>query len=237
MGNDANGIVACVKLKFFHLEGGGLNHQRDYQWQVEYFMTEGMKKYREGKFSFEYPTARVVKKEVTIFEELRRGYVPTQDKIILHALPPRVLSASEIDTIKKLCYKELCEGQPKDIDTNRMLLVINDLIEFCNLLTKPENHVKVRSGQYVEKLVHVRPVHDMTDEMAQELANLPRFTAYAKVIQEQGGRQAVIKHKMQTLKLPKSELDEEDLTHLPEMIDMLIGVSKHYKLYFPVFEA
>jgi hypothetical protein len=31
MGNDANGIVACVKLKFFHLEGGGLNHQRDYQ--------------------------------------------------------------------------------------------------------------------------------------------------------------------------------------------------------------
>jgi hypothetical protein len=32
MGNDANGIVACVKLKFFHLEGGGLNHQRDYQY-------------------------------------------------------------------------------------------------------------------------------------------------------------------------------------------------------------
>src|ERR687893_2286389 len=31
MGNDANGIVACVKLKFFHLEGGGLNHQRLYQ--------------------------------------------------------------------------------------------------------------------------------------------------------------------------------------------------------------
>jgi outer membrane receptor protein involved in Fe transport len=31
MGNDANGIVACAKLKFFHLEGGGLNHQRDYQ--------------------------------------------------------------------------------------------------------------------------------------------------------------------------------------------------------------
>lgn len=34
MGNDANGIVARVKLKFFHLEGGGLNHQRDYQWFI-----------------------------------------------------------------------------------------------------------------------------------------------------------------------------------------------------------
>jgi signal transduction histidine kinase len=34
MGNDANGIVACVKLKFFHLEGGGLNHQRGYQMQA-----------------------------------------------------------------------------------------------------------------------------------------------------------------------------------------------------------
>ena len=31
MGNDAVSIVACIKLKFFHLEGGGLNHQRDYQ--------------------------------------------------------------------------------------------------------------------------------------------------------------------------------------------------------------
>ena len=200
------------------------------QRQVQYFMNERMKKYREGKFSFEsYPTARVVKKEVTIFEELRRGYVPTNDEITLHDLPPRVLSASEIDTIKKLCYKELCEGQPKDIDTNRMLRVISDLVEFCNLLSKPENHVKVQSGQYVEKPVHVRPVHDLTDEMAQEFSNLPRFTAYAKIIQDQGGRQMVSKCKMQTLKLTKSELGEEDLTHLPEMIDMLIGVSKHYK--------
>jgi hypothetical protein len=40
MGNDANGIVACVKLKFFHLEGGGLNHQRDYQSVRQKFMRQ-----------------------------------------------------------------------------------------------------------------------------------------------------------------------------------------------------
>ena len=177
-----------------------------------------------------YPTSRVVKKDATVFEKLKSGYVPTHTEIALHHLPPRVLSASEIDTIKKLCYKELCEGQPKYIDTNRMLRVISDLVEFCNLLIKSENHVKVQSGQYVEKLVHVRPVHDMTDEMAQELTNLPKFTAYAKVIQEQGGRQAVIKHKMQTLELPESYLEEaEDIKYLPDLITLHIGFSKYYK--------
>jgi hypothetical protein len=31
MARDATGIAGPVKLKFFHLEGGGLNHLRDYQ--------------------------------------------------------------------------------------------------------------------------------------------------------------------------------------------------------------
>ena len=57
----------------------------------------------------------------------------------------------------------------------------------CRLLSRPENHIKVPSGQYIAKQVHVRQVHDMTDEMAQELANLSRFTAYAKIIQENEG--------------------------------------------------
>jgi hypothetical protein len=39
--------------------------------------------------------------------------------------------------------------------------------------------------------------------MAQELANLPRFTAYARVIQERAGKQLVIKRKIKPLALPK----------------------------------
>ena len=31
MARDATGIAGPVKLKFFHLEGGGLNHLGDYQ--------------------------------------------------------------------------------------------------------------------------------------------------------------------------------------------------------------
>jgi hypothetical protein len=41
-------------------------------------------------------------------------------------------------------------------------------------------------------------VHDMSDEMAQELSQLPRFTAYAKIIDDK----TVSTHKMQTLPLP-----------------------------------
>ena len=89
---------------------------------------------------------------------------------------------------------------------------LNAISEVCILLSQPENHIKVASGQYVEKQVHVRPVHDMTDEMAQELTNLPRFTAYAKIIEEKDGEQKVKTGKIQTYPLPKTlETAEKDL--------------------------
>src|SRR4051812_5398313 len=53
----------------------------------------------------------------------------------------------------------------------------------------------------IEKQVHVRQVHDMSDEMAQELSNLPRFNSYAKIIKEEDGRQSVWKGRAQTLPL------------------------------------
>jgi hypothetical protein len=62
---------------------------------------------------------------------------------------------------------------------------------------------QTRTDALIEKQVHVRPVHDMTDEMAQELINLPRFTAYAKIIEEKGGEQRVWKGKIQTRPLYK----------------------------------
>jgi hypothetical protein len=89
--------------------------------------------------------------------------------------------------------------------------IIDEFYQFCLLLGRPENHIKVPSGQYVEKPVHVRPVHDMTNEMAQELTNLPRYTAYAKVIQEKKEQQEVIKRKIKTKKSPEPRVQLGDL--------------------------
>jgi hypothetical protein len=50
----------------------------------------------------------------------------------------------------------------------------------------------------------------LINEKAQELANLPRFTAYAKVIQENKGEQIVLKRKIETRPLPL--LPERPLT-------------------------
>src|SRR5687768_15803774 len=80
---------------------------------------------------------------------------------------------------------------------------IDEMFDFFNLLSKPENHIKVPSGQYVEKHVNVRPVHDMTNEMAQELGKLPRFQAYTKIIDESQNEQIVRTHRIRTEPLPE----------------------------------
>src|SRR5215813_2114634 len=81
-------------------------------------------------------------------------------------------------------------------------MILQDYAEVCMLLSKPENHIKVPSGHYVEKQINVRQVHDMTDEAAQELINLPRFSAYAKIIEEKTGKQNVWSGKIETYGLP-----------------------------------
>jgi hypothetical protein len=111
-------------------------------------------------------------------------------------LSPRVLNRDEREALKKEYERNLTEKNPD------ILNKIAAFVEFCVLLRKPENHIKVASGQYREKPIHTRPVHDMTDEMAQELASLPRFTAYAKVITEKRGEQTIWKGKIKTLSLP-----------------------------------
>jgi len=90
--------------------------------------------------------------------------------------PPRILAEGEIEIIMDICYKDLLvEGTS--------LERLNEFIELFTLLSQPQNHIKVPSGQYIEKAVSVRLVSDMTNEMAQELIKLPRFSAYAKVIE------------------------------------------------------
>jgi hypothetical protein len=58
--------------------------------------------------------------------------------------------------------------------------------------------IQIQSSQYDEEPKRGKTQGEMTDIMAQELTNLPQFTAYAKVINEQDGRQSVYKGKIQT---------------------------------------
>jgi hypothetical protein len=62
--------------------------------------------------------------------------------------------------------------------------------------------IKVPSGKYDETRKVERTQQDLINEMAMELASLPQYTAYAKLIAEQNGMQRVLKHKIQTLPLP-----------------------------------
>ena len=116
-------------------------------------------------------------------------------------MPERVLTPAEREALKQACLKHMSTTWGQSHVRN-LLQTHNDFIDFCYLIQEPENHIKIASGQYVEKQVHVRQVHDMSDEMAQELVNVPRFTAYAKVIEEKDGKQSVWKGKITTLPLP-----------------------------------
>src|SRR5215213_8499090 len=119
-------------------------------------------------------------------------------------VPPRVFNDTERKNIKDVCYRELLSHNSSEAFTK-----IKECIEFCQLLQDPENHIKVPSGQYVEKPVSIRTVADMTNAMVQDLCELPRYTAYAKVLQETEGEQEVWKGKIKTnpmLPLPTGEM-------------------------------
>jgi hypothetical protein len=115
-------------------------------------------------------------------------------------LASRELSENEIEVLKKACLTGLLSS--KDWDGKATLGVIDEFVQFCTLLSKPENHIKERTKQYVEKQVSARSYKDMADEMSQVLVGLERFSAYAKVIQEQQGEQIVLKQKIKTLPPP-----------------------------------
>jgi hypothetical protein len=128
------------------------------------------------------------------------GWVYDQDRPYwLPDLPARHIPEEERLRLIEWCLLDLREEDRRSY--LNLLAIFDHLEELCYLLRRPENHIKIPSGQYVEKQVHVRQVHDMSDEMAQELSNLPRFNAYAKIIKEEGGQQTVWKGRIQTLPL------------------------------------
>jgi len=136
-------------------------------------------------------------------------------------LPARVYRGRMREVLLILCRNDMQESIQKGTSTKTLFQIFDELADLCSLLQQPENHIKIASGQYVEKQIHVRPVHDMTDEMAQELSNLPRFTAYAKLLQVTENvrtfrertrvftEQIVWKGKIQTLPLPPLTIESE----------------------------
>jgi hypothetical protein len=83
-------------------------------------------------------------------------------------LPARVIDALEIERIKRACLEKLL-AWPGVRDA---LKVVEELVRFCELLSKPENHVLISTGKFIEKPVNMRAVQDMRNEMAQELIAL-----------------------------------------------------------------
>lgn len=112
-------------------------------------------------------------------------------------LSARTLSEHEARKVRESCIRQLHEAG--DI-TKKAIATIDEFAAFCKLLSQPENHILVPSKQYVEKQVPTRHEQDMVNHRARELLELPKYTAYAKVLQEVDGQQRVWKGKIQTLK-------------------------------------
>jgi hypothetical protein len=67
------------------------------------------------------------------------------------------------------------------------------LMAFCMCPIRLEvEPVQIPSASFAEEPKREKTQAEMIDEAAHELANLPRFTAYAKVIDEREGKQVVI---------------------------------------------
>jgi hypothetical protein len=114
------------------------------------------------------------------------------------ALSPRVLSWSEIQQVKNACVEQL----QQDEMARSAAATIEDFVHFCEVLGHPDNHIRIYTGQYVERQVNTRTYADMSNEMSQVLVGLERYSAYAKVLQEDKGEQKVLTQKIKTPPMP-----------------------------------
>ncbi len=106
------------------------------------------------------------------------------------------LAYNEIEDLKAACLRELSQ---EGWNPQATLDVIDEFVEFCILLPKPENLLKTRTGQ----LVTHRNVPDMEAEASLELVNLDPYTAEAKLIRE--GKQGEVRIKTEELPDPRWE--------------------------------
>ncbi len=117
-----------------------------------------------------------------------------------------MLAGGEIQETRKACIKQLNQDQ----NTRSVAGTIDEFAKFCGLLAKPENHVLVPGGQYIEKQVPLRQESDMVNEMARVLTGLPRYTAYARIVEEKGGEPIVWKGRIRTSKLTDAPAEGAD---------------------------
>jgi hypothetical protein len=110
------------------------------------------------------------------------GWVP--QLVVPEHLDARVLSRAEAHAVREACLKEL---RASDIQSQKVARTINDFVRFCVLLAKPENHIKVKMGQYVEKQVRERTEIDMVNEAARLLSSVDPHTAYVRLEKKGGG--------------------------------------------------
>jgi hypothetical protein len=132
-------------------------------------------------------------------EKFSNKMIPMPD-IHRHAL-----TYNEIEALIEACLKELRQGGWNPQPT---LDVIEDFVEFCDLLSKPENHLQKPCMQYIKKQVNTRSYQDMTNEMEQVLMKLDPGTAYARLIRNEGDEQKVVTRKIKTRQL--SKVDDVD---------------------------
>ena len=119
-------------------------------------------------------------------------------------LPARVLNDNERKEILIACDKELAAQ-----NTN-VKWIIDEIINVCELLRKPENILKVASGRFIEKGVPSLKYVEMTHQMEQELMRLSKYTAWAEIAQEKDGKQMVVRCKIQTRPLPDALPDADE---------------------------
>jgi hypothetical protein len=117
-------------------------------------------------------------------------------------LSSRVPTVSEIQKLKQLCRQKLNRANEQ---TQKIVATLDEFVEFCELLTKPENHIRVRINQQVTRQVPTRTTADMINDMTRELTELPKYTAYVKVLQDNG----IWKGKITTPLLPHEKIRDE----------------------------
>jgi len=91
---------------------------------------------------------------------------------------------------------------------------VDECIEFCQLLARPENHILLPSGQYVEKPVQIASTQEMINQATQTLSGLPQYTAYAKILDGD----EVWKGQIKTKPVPKKTADNADIMEQIEQI-------------------
>ena len=117
--------------------------------------------------------------------------------------------------IQRYMFMKLGEGWAEDqanfksfyygLVTDRILWQMHELQRFSKALRIMGNilqqePLRVATGEYEEKYKSEKTQAEHITETAQELAKLPRFTAYAKTLQTgDGGQQAVLKRQIRTL--------------------------------------